>query len=87
MYTPRRANYRIETDFSDMALVIKDVGPWDSYLSVTNAAETVTEELFRAGRLPNGRRLFYYDTEGHLDELVHKEGRFIRFAPLDGRLI
>jgi hypothetical protein len=45
---------------------------------VTNDAEWVVAQL--AGYLL-GRRLFYYDSLGSLDELVVKEGRFAGFAP------
>ena len=61
-WEPRRANYSIERNVTGEPLVIRDIGPWETYLSVTNAAEQVTEELFKYGELPNGRRLFYYDT-------------------------
>lgn len=57
-------------------ILIRDIGPWDKYLSVTNGAEIVVEEL--AGRL-NGRRLFYIDTEGLTDELLVQDGQFAGF--------
>lgn len=73
----RSAQYVIVED-TDTALVIRDVGPWDMYLTVTNAAEEVVEEL--APRL-KGRRLFYYDSDGNKDELVVRDGIFVGFAP------
>lgn len=73
-----RANYEIVEDLTDR-LVIRDLGPWDRFMSVTNDAENVVKEL--AGRL-NGRRLFYYDSEGFLGELlVRGDGRFDGFHP------
>lgn len=48
------------------------------YQSVTNAAEDVVREL---AALYPGRRIFYYDTMGRLDELVHEGGTFVGFAP------
>jgi hypothetical protein len=57
-------------------LVIQDLGPWDVYPSVTNAAEEVVESL--AAQL-NGRRLFYYDSENQCDELLVKDGKFAGF--------
>ena len=64
-------------------LVIRDVGPWDQHLSVTNDAERVVEELVQRGKLPPGRRLFYYDSEGQLDEIVVRAGRFAGFRPVE----
>lgn len=46
--------------------------------SVTNDAEAVVRHINRM--YPN-RRIFYYDSEGILDELVHANGVFDRFAP------
>ena len=79
----RHARYVIlEDDFlQEEPLVIRDVGPWDQHPSVTNDAEAVVEDLVRSGRLPEGRRLFYYDSEGQRDEIKIKDGRFAGFAP------
>lgn len=78
-----RARYVIVDDdfLKSEPLVIRDIGPWDQHPSVTNDAEAVIEELAAAGNLPNGRRLFYFDSEGQKDELIHENGRFVRFAP------
>lgn len=73
----RRSNYTLVQDDSEK-VVIRDLGPWDEYLSVTNDAEQVVEEL--APTLL-GRRLFYYDSAGQLDELIVKDGKFHSFAP------
>lgn len=47
--------------------------------SVTNDAEWVVEQI-----VPElgGRRLFYYDSMGDLDELLVRDGRFVGFAPV-----
>lgn len=73
----RRANYEVVTDNADM-LIIRDLGPWDQHPTVTNDAEQVVEEL--AAQLGK-RRLFYIDSEGQIDELAVKDGRFAGFAP------
>lgn len=73
----RSPNYKIVEDTPEK-LVIQDVGPWDSHPTITNAAEETVRQL--APGLGK-RRLFYYDSEGQLDELVHEGGRFVRFAP------
>ena len=71
----RRANYETVADTSSF-LVIRDVGPWDQYPTVTNDADAVVAEL--APQL-NGRRLLYYDSEDDLMELLVKDGKFHGF--------
>lgn len=66
---------------SQTALTIKDVGPWDIFPSVTNSAEEVVEDLLTTGFLMPGMQLFYYDSEGVLDEILIMENRFAGFAP------
>ncbi len=51
-------------------------------LSITNAAETVTLEVFRCWGM---RRIIYRDTMGGWDELMHWDGTFLGFAPLTDR--
>jgi hypothetical protein len=65
---------------TDAALLIRDLGPWDKHPSVTNDAENVVAAL-----LPflYGRRLFYFDSEGDLGELVIRDGKFAAFKPAD----
>jgi len=72
---PLKANYSIEKE-TDQYILIRDLGPWDKYATVTNAAEAVVKDL--AGRLA-GRRLFYYDSEGEPSEMLHKAGQFAGF--------
>lgn len=73
-----RASYRIEEQ-TDEKVVIRDVGR--DCMSVTNDAEAVVRDLQRNGML-DGRRLFYYDSDGRLDELKHDgKGIFRGFAP------
>lgn len=67
-----RANYEIIEDHSDK-LVLRDLGPWNRHLTITNDAECVVAELLE--RLA-GRRLFYYDSDGELTELKIADGRF-----------
>lgn len=74
-----RAIYRIEEQTDDR-LVIRDIG--HKYcMTVTNDAQAVVQDLHRNGILGN-RKLFYYDSEGELDELIHDgHGMFQGFAP------
>lgn len=72
-----RANYSI-VEVTNTRLVIRDTGPWDINMSVTNDAEAVVESLLpRLG----GRRLFYFDSMGDWGELLVKNGRFAGWGP------
>jgi hypothetical protein len=68
-------NYEIAADAAD-ALILRDLGPWDRFPTITNAAEEVVEAV--ATQL-HGRKLQYYDSEGELTELAVKDGRFAGF--------
>lgn len=80
----RHANYIIDRDDFAMRdpLVIQDIGPWNKHLTVTNDAEHVVADLVASGRLPEGRRLLYYDSNGELDEILVENGKFAGFAPI-----
>lgn len=70
-----KANYVVAyTD--DTTVCIRDVGPWDRHLTVTNDAERVVDELWVA---LNGRFLKYYDSEGELGEIIVRDGKFAGF--------
>lgn len=71
----RNANYEVVERTEDY-IIIRDIGPWGYYMTITNAAEQVVAEL--VPRL-NGRRLYYYDSVGCLDELVIKDYKFHGF--------
>ena len=73
-----KAVYEIVEDAPEKPLVIRDIG-WRDHMSVTNDAEAVVEDLWNKGKLSNHRQLFYYDSSGDLDELVHTHGIFVRF--------
>jgi len=77
MSNNNRANYVVLEDKPNHMLIL-DLGPWDEYKTVTNAAETVVKEL--AEQL-SGRRLYYVDSDNQIDEIVHENGEFVRFAP------
>ncbi len=76
----QKASYLV-TEYADERIVLKDVGPWDQYMTITNAPETTIEELTRQYGIGT-RRVFYYDSEGELTELLVKDGRFAGFAPV-----
>lgn len=79
-----RANYQIVSGLHADAspLVIRDLGPWSRFATVTNAAEEVVAELIGNGYLRRDQRLLYYDSEGELDEIIHQDGKFVRFRTL-----
>jgi len=76
----RAANFCILHRASDHVLIM-DQGPWDQHPTVTNDAEGVVARLFQFGHLKAGQRLFYYDSENSLDEIVIKDRKFHSFAP------
>lgn len=78
---PPKCNYVIVENLPRKPLIIRDVGPWSEYMSVTNGAERVVEELYNMGLLDNNRQLLCYDSEGQLDELKHDGRDFTGFAP------
>lgn len=72
------AQYRIIDD-NHHCLLIKDTGsPWNKFPTITNDAENVVAKL--ASSL-NGRRLYYIDSEGRIDELIVEDGKFAGFSP------
>ena len=62
-------------------VVIRDTGHDRGRMSVTNDAESVVSRLRGLCVLRPGRRLFYYDSEGELDEILIQDGRFAGFVP------
>jgi hypothetical protein len=59
--------------------VIRDDGGGDA-MSVTNNAEAVVLLLQNSGRLDGHLKLYYYDSDGQLDELLHdNRGTFLGF--------
>ncbi len=50
--------------------------------SVTNSATEVLAELDERLNGLGSRRVFYRDTIGRFDEMLHENGRFVRIAPI-----
>ena len=74
----QQANYLVK-EKTDQRIVLQDIGPWDRYMTITNAAESVLASLGNTGN----RRVFYYDSDGELTELLVKNGHFAGFAPVN----
>lgn len=62
---------------TDHIMLIEDLGPWDVHRTITNDAENVVRLLAPFLR---GRRLFYVDSAGDLDEIEYAGDVFIRFS-------
>lgn len=79
----KAANFEVvKKDETTKTLTIRDIGPWDQFLTVTNDAENVLESLMKYGIIELGWRLFYYDSDGDLDEiLMNDDGAFAGFGP------
>ena len=72
-----RANYEF-VDFNSEYVVIRDLGPWSNFMTVTNDAEAVVREIWP---MLEGRLLYYIDSEGDIGELrVGAGGRFDGFG-------
>lgn len=57
-------------------LLLRDLGPWDMFPTITNAAERLVEYLIPT---LGTRRLLYYDSHGELTEIVVADGGFAGF--------
>lgn len=62
----------------NQSVTIRDEGPWSFHRTVTNDAEWVVASMLS---IVGKRRLFYVDSDGKLDELLIKRGRFAGFKP------
>lgn len=60
-------------------LVLRDIGPWDKHMTITNAADEVVSDLIDQGLLNDGQKLLYYDTENNLDEIIIENKKFKGF--------
>ncbi len=77
----QEAHYEIVRTTREMIL-LRDLGPWDRYMTITNAAESVIEEVKYYCSTIN-RRIFYFDSEGELTEIkLDERGRLAGFAPV-----
>lgn len=84
-----RVSYDLDASVPGAVLLVDRCLP--GTMTITNAAEVVIAELAAAGLLA-GRRVFYQDTLGRWDELVHDGEAFLRFNSIgtltpDGALI
>ncbi len=82
-------NFEVVSDVPGEPLVVRDLGPWHQYPTITNAAEELVDHLVTVGLLTLSRKLHYYDSEGNLDgirtEGSRGQGRFNGFYPIQTR--
>lgn len=52
-------------------LTLRDLGPWDIHFTITNSPESVLAEID-----PQGRPVFYFDSEGKFTRLWYPGERF-----------
>lgn len=79
----KHANYEV-IEKTETSLIIQDIGPWSVFPTITNDAESVVARLAASGDLES-RLLYYYDSDGQMDEILHEDGKFIGFAPGPGK--
>lgn len=72
----RRAQYTVDMDGSE-SITLRDIGPWDKHPTITNDAEQVAADMIPTLQ---GRRLFYWDSDGNRTELLIKDGKFAGFG-------
>jgi hypothetical protein len=63
---------------TDEYVLLRDLGPWDEYPTITNRAEEVVELL---APMLRGRRLEYIDSSGDRDQIIVINGEFRGFGP------
>lgn len=64
---------------NDKILLIRDLGPWDVFPTITNDAEAVIEHLFLNSLLNTNQRLIYIDSEPGYCELKFDSNGFTGF--------
>ncbi len=77
----RTPAYSILLD-SATRLIVLDESEEHATPTITNAAQELLDELSAKGLLR--KRVSYVDTTGTMDDIVHQDGRFVRFAPGGG---
>jgi len=78
----RSPNFKI-TKSTKSTLVLEDVGPWDTHMTITNGVEDVLHEL---SSTLDRRRLFYWDSDGNFTQIIYQmvdgKAKLLRLNPL-----
>lgn len=73
-----RSNFQVVSQDS-LQMTLRDLGPWDQFMTITNNAEDVVRYCHEKLCLGD-RRLQYEDSEGVLTELLHDGPVFRGFS-------
>lgn len=65
---------------NEFSFTLRDTGHAAGHPTITNDAEYVVQSLARLWKI-EGMRIFYYDSDGELSELLHDGPKFTGFAP------
>jgi hypothetical protein len=76
-----RSAFHVERFTKEYVYIVDDFNPRFPTVTVTNDADAVVSRLFSFGLLSCSQRVFYKDSCGCMDELLHVDGRFKGFAP------
>lgn len=61
------------------AVVLRDNGPWEEHLTITNDIENVVQKLVESGDLLPGKQIHYYASDGKFTKALVKDGKFAGF--------
>ena len=73
-----RSRFKIVSHENDR-LIIRDLGPWDRFKTITNNAECVVGYLYEREIISPSQKLFYFDSDNRLDEILIEDGEFAGF--------
>ena len=76
----RNASYYIFSNDPPNPLIISDTGNHKVQLTVTNDIERIVKDLYTSGLLNNSRVFKYYDSDGELNTVLHRDGKFLGWA-------
>lgn len=78
-----RCHYSVVYKSSNLdILVLRDE---NRGVSITNDADNLVLDLYKNKMMESFTQLYYYDSEGQLDQILHQNGRFQGFSPGPGR--
>lgn len=75
----RGAKYNTSYNSKTNTITVIDLD-WPGCMSVTNDADRVVATVVEMWKAPTAT-IYYKDSDGRWDQLVHENGRFIGFAP------
>ena len=62
----------------DGIVILRDLGPWDEFKTITNAPEWTVENV--CNDYPSTKMILYYDSSGKIDLIRFKDGKFKGFS-------